>query len=362
MRARPMDALGIDARMLGPSGIGRYLEALLPRVIAALAPRPIVVLGRRETLAAVPSWSRASHVSLRACDAPVYGPTEQLALARATRGLPFFWSPHVNVPLGFRGRGLVATIHDTYHLRPEAEGTVRVDKRLHLRQLYRGAARHSARILCVSAFGATEVQRWLGIPAARIAVAPNGVDGAAFGARPGDARTHPRPYALFVGNDKPHKNLRRLVAAFDRIADHTDLDLLVVGACDRLDEYNARPARIHRRPDIDHDELRRLYAQATLLVAPSLYEGFGLPPLEAMASGTPVIAARAASLPEVCGDAALYVEPYRVDDLAAALVALDRDPEARRRQVAAGAERVRHFTWERTAATTVEALQTVLST
>jgi len=348
-----MMTLGIDARMLGPSGIGRYLGALLPRVLPALAPRPVTVVGHLETLRAAP-WSSLEHVALRRCEAPVYGPTEQAALARAAMGLESFWSPHVNVPAFFRGR-LVVTVHDTYHLLPEARRAVRLDKRLYLQQMYRAVARKADRILCVSDFGAKEVQRRLGVPKARITVVPNGVDAETFGAAAAPP-VHERPFVLFVGNDKPHKNLRRLVTAFDRVADDLDHDLLLVGRCAGVDAYNPRPERIRRQGAVDDDTLKRLYAQATALVMPSLYEGFGLPPLEAMASGTSVVAARAASLPEVCGEAALYIDPYRVDDMAAAITTICGDVELRESLVAAGRERVKGFSWERAAAGTLPSL------
>jgi len=344
-----MTTLGIDARMLGPSGIGRYLGALLPRVLPTLAPQRVTVYGRLETLREQP-WSELPHVTIKRCRAPVYGLTEQAALTRIAAGMTSFWSPHVNVPMLYRGR-LVVTVHDTYHLLPEARRAVRIDKRLYLQQLYRAVARKAERILCVSDFGAKEVKRRLGVPGERITVIPNGVDAETFGAQAAPP-VHERPYLLFVGNDKPHKNLRRLMLAFDRVADDVEHDLLLVGRCAGADADNPRPDRIVRQGAVDDDTLRRLYAQATALVMPSLYEGFGLPPLEAMASDTAVVAARAASLPEVCGDAALYVDPYRIDDMAAALATICRDGDLRARLIAAGRDRVAVFTWPRSAEAT----------
>lgn len=349
-----MTTLGIDARMLGPSGIGRYLGALLPRVLPALAPRSVTVFGHLDTLRKQ-RWAELPHVTVKKCHAPVYGPTEQAALARIAAGTSSFWSPHVNVPVFYGGR-LVVTVHDTYHLLPEARRAVRLDKRLYLQQLYRAVARKADRILCVSDFGAKEVKRRLGVARDRITVIPNGVDAETFGMSNAGPPVHERPYLLFVGNDKPHKNLRRLMLAFDRVADDLEHDLLLVGRCAGADADNPRPERIRRQGAVDDDTLRRLYAQATALVMPSLYEGFGLPPLEAMASDTPVVAARAASLPEVCGDAALYIDPYRIDDMAAAITTICRDVELRQQLVTAGRARVATFTWSRAAEATTDAL------
>lgn len=341
-----MRSLGIDTRMLGASGIGRYLEALLPRVLPALAPTPVTVLGDRARLEAEP-WAALPHVRVESCRTRVYGPLEQPVLSLRAAAFDAFWSPHVNVPAFGRGR-LVVTVHDTYHLRPEA--SVRLDKRLYLTAMYRAVARRADAILCVSEFTAEEVVTRLGVPRHRLVVVPNGVDRADFaptsmhGAEP-----HPlgRPYLLFVGNDKPHKNLPRLVEAFAAVAERIPHDLVVVGRCPSV----APGPRVHAAGVVDEATLRRLYRGAAALVMPSLYEGFGLPPLEAMASSIPVLAARAGALPEVCGDAALYVDPLRVDDLAAGLARICEDEPLRQRLLAAGAARLGRFEWDEAART-----------
>jgi alpha-1,3-rhamnosyl/mannosyltransferase len=178
-----------------------------------------------------------------------------------------------------------------------------------------------------------------------------------------------QPYLLSMGNTKPHKDLQTLLRAFAHVAPALpDLRLLLVGEepPGYLDAVPAGAppevrARVTFTGRVSDAELRALYAGASAFVFPSRYEGFGLPPLEAMALGAPVVCANAASLPEVVGDAALLFPAGDVGALAEALSRVLGDPALRERASQAGRERAAEFTWERTAAATVavyrEALQ-----
>jgi glycosyltransferase involved in cell wall biosynthesis len=232
----------------------------------------------------------------------------------------------------FRGR-LVVTVHDAYYLQPEARRAVRLDKWLYLRAMYAAVARRADSIVCVSAFTADELATRLGIGRNSVVI-HNGIDPEwltpVVGPRP-----HAAPYALFVGNARPHKNLGRLLEAFARVP--APYELVVVG---RLFDQPAAGPRVRFAGSVDHDTLRAFYAHAAALVVPSLYEGFGLPPLEAMASGIPALVARAASLPEICGDAALYCDPRDVGDIAGSSSRILDDEPLRERLVSEGRERV----------------------
>lgn len=179
----------------------------------------------------------------------------------------------------------------------------------------------------------------------------------------------PTPYFVCVGNVKPYKNLGRLVDAFLRVKDKVSYDLVIVGQSEGLitgesqdffDRVRAAGDRIHLTGYVSHQELLSWVGHAHALIMPSLYEGFGLPPVEAMAAGTPVAVARAASLPEVCGDAALYFDPLRVEDIAEKLVAISSNEELRKQLKEKGLERSKMFTWQSCSSKTAEALRKTL--
>jgi glycosyltransferase involved in cell wall biosynthesis len=178
-----------------------------------------------------------------------------------------------------------------------------------------------------------------------------------------------RPYILFVGNLKPHKNVKGLIHAFSQICARRDLDhqLLILGddrkwkaglvnECEKLgiDEH------ILFAPHVPYEDLPSVYGAAEILVMPSFIEGFGLPVLEAMACGTPVVCSRAASLPEVGGDAAEYFEPASVDDLATTLERVLESRELQERLRRKGLERVKLFPWRQCAQRTLDVYRTVL--
>ena len=173
------------------------------------------------------------------------------------------------------------------------------------------------------------------------------------------------PYFISVGSIRPHKNLPTLLAAFRQVLDLLPHDLVIVG---RHEGFRTREndfqellvplgERVRFLGEVDDVTLRQQMAGATALIFPSLYEGFGLPPLEAMAAGCPVIASRAGAITEVCGDAARYFETRSSESLAAALLAQASIPPGDRlAQVQRGRVRARQYSWERTADLTAQAL------
>ncbi|MGB9804811.1 glycosyltransferase family 4 protein [Desulfofundulus sp.] len=174
-------------------------------------------------------------------------------------------------------------------------------------------------------------------------------------------------YILYVGNRKPHKNLGRLLQAFARLKPSCpELQLVIVGKVfDQHDELASmiRSLRLQGVKEIkecNDEELRLLYYGARALVLPSLYEGFGLPPLEAMACGTPVVVSNTASLPEVVGDAGVYVNPYDVDDIAQGIYRVLTDQELRCQLREKGLARAKLFTWKRSARETLKVFEEVL--
>jgi alpha-1,3-rhamnosyl/mannosyltransferase len=227
------------------------------------------------------------------------------------------------------------------------------------RLVLRAVLRNAARVIVPSRFSADRVADVAGIPAERIAVIPYGVDARFSPGEPDAAALRrlgvERPYVLTVGALQPRKNIEGVLTAFERLT--TPHRLVVAGGRGWGDEGLVRRAealgpRAVLTGHVEDDELVALYRGADAFVFPSRYEGFGFPPLEAMACGTAVVASDRTSVPEVVGDAALTVSP---DDPAAVAAALERvlgDPAERERLRANGLERAREFSWRRCAEAT----------
>lgn len=202
-------------------------------------------------------------------------------------------------------------VHPEFFSRPE---------RAYRSWMYARTANAARIVVTMSAFSADSLVRHLGVQAAKIRVIPHGVDPERF--HPGSS---PRePFLLYPANFWPHKNHARLFEAFARVRERRrDLTLVLTGAGHA---GRALPDGVVSRGLVSDAELVKLYQTASALVFPSLWEGFGLPPVEAMACGCPVVVSRGTSLPEVCGEAARYVDPLSAADVASGIEDVLRNP------------------------------------
>ena len=260
----------------------------------------------------------------------------------------------------------VVTVHDLSFV--HFPTTVRRFNRFYLRAVTRLAARRAVRVIADSESTRRELLAWLGLSAAKVVTVPIAAD-ERFRPAAADAvdafrrqRGLPARFALFLGTLEPRKNLVRLLDAYavcrTRLAE--DLPLVIAGSRGwYYDEIFARVRRldlqdaVHFAGFVPAAELPWWYRAADIFVYPSLYEGFGLPVLEAMASGTAVITSNTSSLPEVAGDAAILVDPSDVEALAEALVRVLNDPELRLAMSVAGVRQAAKFSWRRCAEETV---------
>lgn len=353
--------LAVDARMLRNSGVGVYLRSLLPRLASLLTGWRFTIIGSVEALAQL-DWSSSAHVDFVQADAPIYSVREQWHVPlRVPARVDGLWVPHYNIPLLFRGR-LVVTIHDVLHLaRPEFVGGG-LHRRAYARLMFNRVAARASKVLTDSDFSKSELLRLTHVQSERIHRVYPGV-GPEWGQT--TRGTDGNPYVVYVGNVKPHKNLRTLVDGFGLLSKQLPHRLVVVGQFEGLrtgdpalfELVQSTRTRVEFVGLVDDVALRKLVAGAEALVLPSLYEGFGLPPLEAMACGCPVLVSRCASLPEVCGDAAHYCDASDPADLAQRLSELLTDPSLRAALRARGHVRSRAFTWEECAAGTAAVLE-----
>ena len=352
--------IGIDARKLHDFGIGTYIRNLL-RQLARMDDRTeFVVFCRpedRETLSTLGE-------NFRAVPEPAanYSVAEQLRipLALQREGVTLFHAPHYVLPPLVRCRSVV-TIHDCIHLMfPQylpnrlAFGYARTSIGL--------AARRATRVLTVSESSKRDILRFVDTKPDKIDVIYNAYD-ERFAIDPAEedvVRVRERyqlqdEFVLYAGNVKPHKNLERLIDAFhivrNRGLDH--LKLVMIG--DEISKYTALRRAVHRHQlhkyvrflgYLPEETLAVMYRLAGVFVFPSLYEGFGLPPLEAMASGTPVVTSNVSSLPEVAGNAAVLVDPYDPHAIADGIYRVLTDADLRKDLRRRGVARAGQFSWE----------------
>lgn len=361
-----MSRIAFDARKVADFGIGTYVAGLVGGLASLDARNEYFLLApraRHGTLGALPANFRWIDE-----DAPGYSLAEQLGLAHRVAALrpALFHAPHYVLPARLRTR-VVVTIHDLIHLLfPEF-----LPHRLahwYARLMLRRSARRADRILTGTEAAAEDLVRHLGAERRKIRVVPHGVDDRfraplppeAIGALLGRYGLAPG-YLLFVGNPKRHKNLATALAALARAGSTVAAPLVLLGGARLDDPEIERPmrelglaGRVIAPGVLPAEELPALYQGASLLFFPSLYEGFGLPVAEAMASGTPVLASNTPAVAEVAGDAAELCDPRDSDGMAVALVRLMGDSDRRALLVQRGRERAERWRWPSAARATLE--------
>jgi len=339
--------VGISLLTLAPNDLGGS-ETYARQLVRALSR-----IGTLEYSVLVPAHAKDAADGLPAIevsDPPIgrRGPSRILTMAlsaRRTRGVTDkvaeFDVVHyaLTVPIPGTKAPTVVTLHDIQHRdMPEFFGPARRSFR---RVAYDRAAREASIVVVTSEFVRSRALELLGLEPDRVRVIPHAIDHTLF--RPGEEERE--PFVLYPARPWPHKNHTRLFEAFAALRTTRPKLRLVLtgGGLERLDPL---PEGVERLDVVSPAELASLYRRAACLVYPSLYEGFGLPPLEAMASGCPVAASNVGAIPEVCGDAAALFDPTDVDAIATGILETD---ERRDELVERGLARAARFTWEETA-------------
>jgi glycosyltransferase involved in cell wall biosynthesis len=352
--------IGIDARKLHDFGIGTYIRNLTRQLARLDHETEYVLLCRPEDRAEL----AAAGANFRAVSESSgnYSIAEQVAipLALARERVDLFHAPHYVLPPLVTRRSVV-TIHDCIHLmfpqylpNPMALAYARMSITL--------AARRATRVMTVSESSKRDILRFVDVPPDKIDVIYNAYN-ERFAVEPREedvVRVRERfqldeQFVLYAGNVKPHKNLERLIQAFALVRRRglEDLKLVIIG--DEVSKYAALRRAVHKHQlhkyvrflgYLPEDTLAVMYRLASVFVFPSLYEGFGLPPLEAMASGTPVVTSNVSSLPEVAGDAAVLVDPQSPDAIADGIYQVLSNDALRCELKKKGALRAKQFSWE----------------
>lgn len=372
----------MDARHVRDFGVGTYIRNLtqaLAKVDHETRYTLVTHKGDAHFLSGLPDNFRLLYFEGRDTDSQ-----EHFRFPMFLRGLgDLYHIPLAMVPL-LMPKPYVVTIHDISRLMFDQTPGWRYNMR---RIRFRRGLLRARQIIAVSEATMADAESLLGTPLERMRLIYNAPDPRFFDhTPPSDARAggpdailHERrrileryqitsPFLLYAGTIRPQKNIPRLVEAFavvrgelENHPDFKDLRLVIIG--DEISRFPAvRRAVVQTRMEnavrflgfVPFDTLRVFYETAQVFVFPSLYEGFGLPPLEAMASGTPVVTSNVSSLPEVVGEAAMIVNPENVFDIARGIKEVLLDDELRYRLVAEGLEQARRFNWERTARQVLE--------
>ncbi len=370
--------IGLDARYIGDHfpGIGRYIVSLARALAECHHDHTLVLLHnppRHGTRYSLNDLAALPGVELAPLRSAPFSPLQQIELPLRVRALgldllhsPYFIKPYAGLPCPS-----VVTIYDLLGWRfPQ---TLSWRGRLLYRLTMGLAVRSADALITISESAREDLALRYRVPRERIAVTPLAA-GQRFAPQPPEAVMAvrmrydlPSSYVLYLGSNKPHKNLERLIRAWEQASAGADpggpigsAQMILAGHEDakhpearQFVAAHGLGARVRFLPNVDDADLPALYSGATLFAFPSYYEGFGLPPLEAMACGTPVLCANASSLPEVVGDAALLVDPYSPPDIAEGLVRLLNQPDLRRDLRERGLSRAHEFSWQRTALATL---------
>lgn len=358
--------VALDARMISNSGIGRYIGNLIVHLSKIDRGNTFsVLLNSGEP---IPSAATARNLEFHTLkrSIPIYSLKEQVILPSEIKRLEpdIVHYPSFNMPF-LNSRPAVVTIHDlVYYL--DRRACPHLPAHLYARLMFKMVSRLAKRIITDSEYTKKDIIKHLGVSPGKVSVIHIGVDEAYRRVEDPAVLKRVRvrhgikgEYILYVGTHHPRKNLVRLIHAFSMLKSK-GCQLVITGKMEerRKDVYEA-PLSLGIKDRViftgiaPEEDLPALYTMASLFVFPSLYEGFGLPPLEAFACGTPVVSSNVTSLPEVVGDAAITIDPLDVDELARSIDKVLSSAELRSELREKGLKRAKLFNWKETAEKTL---------
>ena len=345
----------LDARMVNMSGIGRYLAEIIPTLSKSVNLTCIVGDGGV-------NFMQTHGINYKICNAKIYSINEQWLIPAIIEPCDLFWSPHFNIPLlPIRAKNRMVTIHDAYHLAFIKDLSIK--ERLYAKLVFRMALQLSKVVVTVSEFSKKELVKYTSSSfSEKIQVILNGVTAFPRSKANKEKPTN-RRYLLYVGNVKPHKNLKNAVLAFRQFCiayPDTNFGFKIVGQKGGFINSDSKVDAVLNSDDVikgkveftgfvDDAELTELYENAHCLIFPSFYEGFGLPPLESMKLGTPAIVSNRASMPELCGDCVLYFDPADINSIFLSIQSIVFDESIYNALKFKGEEHVKRYNWRHSA-------------
>lgn len=371
----------IDARFWSESGLGRYIRNLVYELQKIDKINNYFILHLEKDYKEITYQNRNFQKVL--ADFKWYGASEQVKLPKLLNslqpGLVHF--PHFNVPIFYKGK-FVVTIHDLIHQHFQTRQTSTLNpffhevKKLGYKKVFSSAVNNSTRIIVPSEFVKNQLEQEWGVKKEKIEVTYEGVDeeiisiareviGKNF-EKVAEKFKFKKPYLFYLGNAQPHKNISKLISVFSKLKEkYPDLSLVLSGpensfwdkiskTCElTLFKKESHIGGVIFTGFISEKDLVDLYKNAEAFVMPSLEEGFGIPILEAMACGCPVISSNQGSLPEVGGDAAYYFNPKDEKDMAEKITKVLNDKKLRKNLIDEGEKRYKEFSWKELAKKTL---------
>ncbi len=342
--------------MINHSGIGTNIKNMIPTLIDNYN---LTLLGNSEILDSF-SWSKQTRII--DAKSPIYSIKEQIELPTKIPKCDLFVSPHYNIPLlKIKASKRAVIINDVNHL--VFADQLSLPKVIYAKYMINAAIRKSDKVITLSEFSKNEILKYTHVGGKEIRIVYCGLDNEKLSYKLheksfDEIRTTyklPGDYFLYVGSIKSHKNLKIAIKAFDLWSKKNSHSrkLVLVGVKKNDLEKDIEFSRLFDQDSIivpgfvEDFDLPLIYKNAECLIFPSIYEGFGLPPLEAMIYGCPVIASNSASIPEVCGEAALYFDPLKFEDLAEKMIILTSNENLRHELINKGYTNILRFGWEK---------------
>jgi glycosyltransferase involved in cell wall biosynthesis len=361
-----MNSLAIDVRMWNSSGIGTYIKNIVPLVINELNNVRYFLLGNELELSHEGLLDN-SNVDFIEFKAPIYSIKEQFLFSKLIpKETTLFWSPHYNIPVCYNGT-LLVSIMDLGHIALRQKNNDFLKKK-YAKFMFNKIRTKADATIYISEFSRNEFNKYIGNPKTSQYMTHLGIHEDWHNIQIGN-KLNKNPFLLYVGNVKPHKNLGALIDAFKKIKDKIPHDLVIVG---RREGFIAKDDTLETKAidlrdriiftgEVNDYDIKQYMKQADIFVFPSLYEGFGFPPLEAMAAGTPVVTSNAASLPEICGDAVLYFNPHDIGQISHGILKMINDDSMKEEYIIRGKNKVKQYNWDKTSKQTIKIIQELLN-
>ncbi len=317
-----MVSITIDARMLFMSGIGRYIREILNYITLDrdLSIYCLYQSSDGEEINKLPFFSRCKWIPM---NSKIFSISEQLEFCMKAPKSDIFWSPQYNVPifLPFNVKKRLTTIHDVFQFHDFKN--LNLLSKLYVYMMFNYAAFKSNKIITVSTFSKNEIIKYINFTKNKVEFIYNGAE---LDSAPCSLDINHLPYVLMVGNVKPHKNIKSAVKAFLEISNKVEHNLVIVGKKDGFNSSDSEVFELSRNDpkiiflgQVSDSQLITLYQNASVFLFTSLYEGFGLPLIEAMNFSLPIIASDIPVIREICGDRVNYVDPTSIKSISESL-------------------------------------------